>query len=130
MSHQVILPEGWPRPRGYSNGIVAEGKICFVAGMVGWDTAGKFPGPDFHAQLDQALSNVVAVVKTAGGEASQIARLTIYVVDKQHYLADLKRVGAIYRKHLGNHYPAMALVQVVALVEDEALLEIEATAVL
>lgn len=130
MAHQVILPEGWPRPRGYSNGILADGKFLYVAGMVGWDTEGKFPGPNFHAQMDQALANVMAVVKAAGGEASHLTRLTIYVVDKRHYLADLKQVGALYRKHLGVHYPAMALVQVVALVEDEALIEIEATAVL
>lgn len=128
----VIQPEGWAKPRGYSNGVVATGKVLFIGGMVGWDPRSqepKFPA-GFPAQFDQALSNVVEVLKTAGGRPEQLARLTVYVTDKQAYLASLKECGAAWKKHIGKHYPAMALVQVVALVEDQALVEIEATAVL
>lgn len=128
----VIQPEGWAKPRGYSNGVVATGKVLFIGGMVGWDPRSpepKFP-EGFPAQFDQALSNVVEVLKTAGGTPEQLTRLTVYVTDKQAYLASLKECGAAWKKHIGRHYPAMALVQVVALVEDQALVEIEATAVL
>lgn len=128
----VIQPEGWAKPRGYSNGVVATGKVLFIGGMVGWDPRSqepKFPA-GFAAQFDQALSNVVEVLKTAGGTPEQLTRLTVYVTDKQAYLASLKECGAAWKKHIGRHYPAMALVQVVALVEDQALVEIEATAVL
>ena len=128
----VIQPEGWARPRGYSNGIVATGKVLFIGGMVGWDPRSETPSfpSGFPAQFDQALSNVVEVLKAAGGRPEQLARLTVYVTDKQAYLASLKECGAAWKKHIGKHYPAMALVQVVALVEDRALVEIEATAVL
>jgi enamine deaminase RidA (YjgF/YER057c/UK114 family) len=128
----VIQPEGWAPPRGYSNGIVATGKTLFVGGMVGWNPRSATPEfpKGFAAQFDQALANVVKVVKTAGGRPEQLTRLTIYVTDKQAYLASLKECGAAWKKHVGRHYPAMALVQVVALVEDQALVEIEATAVL
>lgn len=128
----VIQPEGWAKPRGYSNGIVATGKMLFIGGMVGWDPRSdtpKFPS-GFPAQFDQALSNVVEVLETAGGTPAQLTRLTVYVTDKQAYLASLKECGAAWKKHIGKHYPAMALVQVVALVEDQALVEIEATAML
>ncbi|MCC6336224.1 MAG: RidA family protein [Myxococcales bacterium] len=127
-----VQPEGWARPRGYSNGIVAEGKVLFIAGQVGWDPRSetpKFPH-GFAAQFDQALSNVVEVLHAAGGRPEQLARLTVYVTDKQAYLGSLKECGAAWRKHVGKHYPAMALVVVAGLVEDGALLEIEATAVL
>lgn len=129
----VIQPDGWAVPRGYSNGIVAQGKVLFVGGQIGWDprsTTPKFPDGGFAAQWDQAVANVIEVVRAAGGQPEHIARLTIYVVDKKEYLASLKELGAIWRKHFGRHYPAMALVQVVALVEDLARVEIEATAVL
>lgn len=129
----VIQPDGWAVPRGYSNGIVAQGKILFVGGQIGWDprsTTAKFPEGGFAAQWDQAVANVIEVVRAAGGQPEHVARLTIYVVDKKEYLASLKELGAIWRKHFGRHYPAMALVQVVALVEDLARVEIEATAVL
>lgn len=128
----VIQPEGWVKPRGYSNGIVATGKVLFTGGMVGWDPRSETPKfPDgFAAQFDQALSNVVEVLKAAGATPAQLTRLTVYVTDKQAYLASLKECGAAWKKHIGRHYPAMALVQVVALVEDQALVEIEATAVL
>jgi enamine deaminase RidA (YjgF/YER057c/UK114 family) len=128
----TIQPEGWAKPRGYSNGIVAEGRVLFIAGQVGWDPRSetpKFPAT-FAAQFEQALANVVAVLKAAGGRPEQLARLTIYVTDKRAYLSSLKECGAAWRKHVGTHYPAMALVQVAGLVEDAALLEIEATAVL
>lgn len=129
---QVIQPEGWARPRGYSNGIVATGKVLFIGGMVGWDPRADTPTfpQGFPAQFEQALANVVEVLKAAGGRPEQLTRLTVYVTDKQAYLASLKDCGAAWKKHVGRHYPAMALVQVVALVEDQALVEIEATAVL
>lgn len=129
----IIHPEGWAIPKGYSNGIVAQGKVIFVGGQIGWDprsATAKFPDGGFAAQFEQALANVVEVVHAAGGKPEHIARLTVYVVDKKEYLASLKELGAIWRRHLGRHYPAMALVQVVALVEDLARVEIEATAVL
>ena len=128
----VIQPEGWARPRGYSNGMVAEGKLLFIGGMVGWDPKSdtpKFP-QGFPAQFEQALANVTEVLRTAGGRPEQLTRLTVYVTDKKAYLASLKECGAAWKKYLGRHYPALALVQVVALVEDEALVELEATAVL
>lgn len=130
--NKTIQPEGWARPKGYANGVVAEGRMVFVAGQVGWDPTSetpKFPST-FAEQFDQALANVVAVVRAGGGEPSQIVRLTIYVTDKTEYLASLKPVGEAWRKHMGKNFPAMALVQVAGLVEDGAKLEIEATAVL
>lgn len=129
---QVIQPEGWAPPKGYSNGIVATGKMLFIAGQVGWNPRSakeEFP-PTFAEQFDQALSNVCEVLKAAGGRPEQLVRLTIYVTDKQTYLASLKACGAAWKRHVGKHYPAMALVQVAGLVEDGALVEIEATAVL
>jgi len=129
---QVIQPDGWAVPRGYSNGIVAQGRTLFVGGQIGWDpksTTPKFP-EGFAAQFDAALGNVLEVVRTAGGRPESVCRLTIYVCDKKEYLGALKELGASWRKHFGRHYPAMALVQVSALVEDLARVEIEATAVL
>jgi enamine deaminase RidA (YjgF/YER057c/UK114 family) len=129
---QIVQPEGWVTPKGYANGVVATGKVLFVGGMVGWNprnAAPEFPAT-FSGQFDQALSNVIEVVNAAGGKPEQIARMTVYVTDKKEYLASLKEIGAAWKKHLGRHYPAMALVQVVALVEDLAKVEIEATAVL
>ena len=128
----AVQPEGWARPRGYSNGMVAEGRMVFVAGQVGWDptsAAPKFP-PTFAAQFGQALSNVLAVMKAAGGGPEHIVRFTVYVTDKREYLIALKEVGEAWRQHMGKHFPTMALVQVAGLVEDEAKVEIEATAVL
>lgn len=128
----AVQPAGWARPKGFSNGMIAEGKMIFVAGQVGWDPTSaepKFP-PSFAAQFGQALSNVLAVVKTAGGAAENIVRLTVYVTDKREYLSALKDIGASWREHMGKHFPAMALVQVAGLVEDHAKVEIEATAVL
>lgn len=129
---QIVQPEGWVTPKGYANGVVATGKVLFVGGMVGWNPRNAVPEfpPTFAGQFDQALSNVMEVVKAAGGTPEQIVRMTVYVTDKKEYLASLKEIGAAWKKHLGRHYPAMALVQVVALVEDLAKVEIEATAVL
>jgi enamine deaminase RidA (YjgF/YER057c/UK114 family) len=132
MPHTFIQPEGWVPPKGYANGVVASGKMIFTGGMVGWDPTmaiATFP-ETFDAQFAQALSNVMAVVKAAGGKAEDIVRMTVYVTDKKEYLASLKGIGAAWKQHLGRHYPAMALVQVAALVEDAAKVEIEATAVL
>ncbi len=128
----VVQPEGWARPKGYSNGMVAEGRMVFVAGQVGWDPTNstpKFPAT-FAPQFAQALGNVMAVVKAAGGGPEHVVRLTVYVTDKREYLMALKEVGEAWRTHMGKHFPTMALVQVAALVEDDAKVEIEATAVL
>lgn len=127
---KTILPEGWPRPKGYANGIVAEGKVLFIAGQIGWNEKEQFESDDFVAQVEQALKNIVAVLHAAGGRPEHIARLTWYVTDKKEYLSRLADVGAAYRRTLGAVFPTMSLVQVVALVEDRAKVEIEATAVL
>jgi len=126
----VIQPEGWPRPQGYSHAVrVPAGRdLVFLAGQVGWDLQGRFPGPDFVAQFEQALANCVALVEAAGGRVEDIVRLTMFCTDKRAYLDRLSEVGTAYRRILGRHYPAMSLVQVTALVEDQALIEIEATA--
>lgn len=128
----VIQPEGWVPPRGYANGIVATGKLLFIGGQIGWNPRTSTPDfpATFEAQFDQALANVCEVLIAAGGKPEQLTRLTVYVTDKREYLSALKACGVAWKKHLGRHYPAMALMQVVALVEDLAKVEIEATAVL
>ena len=126
---QILLPDGWPRPSGYSNGIAAEGRMVFVAGQVGWDENERFQSSDFVGQLRQALSNTKAVLTAAGCGPEHIARMTWFIVDKQDYLSRLGEVGAVYRDILGRSYPAMAVVVVSGLIEDGALLEIETTAV-
>lgn len=125
-----ITPPGWPRPRGYSNGMAARGELLAVAGMIGWDAQERIVSPEFVPQFRQALANVVAVVQAAGGGPEHLLSLTIFVTDKREYLAALADVGQAYREVLGRHYPAMALVQVVALVEDAAKVEIQALAAL
>ena len=127
---QILQPPGWARPRGYSNGIAASGRMVFVSGMIGWDADCVFHTDDFAAQVRQALLNVVAVLAEAGGKPEHIARMTWYVVDKQEYVAAYKEIGAAYREIIGAHYPAMTAVQVAGLVEDRARVEIEVTAVL
>jgi enamine deaminase RidA (YjgF/YER057c/UK114 family) len=129
MAHDVIQPEGWAKAKGYANGIRA-GNQLFVGGQIGWTAEQKFESHDFIGQMEQALRNIVAVVEAAGGTAESIVRLTWYVTDKQEYLARQREVGETYRKVLGRHFPAMTMVVVAGLVEDEALVEIEATAVL
>jgi enamine deaminase RidA (YjgF/YER057c/UK114 family) len=118
------------QPRGYSNGIAATGTVVFVAGQIGWNERGEFVSDDFAEQAAQALRNVAAVVAAAGGKPEHIARMTWYVTDKHEYNAALKAIGAAYREIIGPHYPAMTLVQVAALLEDRAKVEIEATAVI
>ena len=126
---KTILPEGWPRPKGYANGIVAEGKVLFIAGQIGWNEKEQFESDDFVAQTEQALKNIVAVLTAGGARPEHIARMTWYVTTKEEYLGRLAEIGAVYRKVIGAVYPAMSLVQVAGLVEHGAKLEIEATAV-
>ena len=127
---EVIHPPGFPPPRGYSNGILAEGRLLFVAGQVGWNEHAELVSSRFADQFDQALANAIAVVMTAGGKPQAIVRLTIYVIDKEEYIASQREIGERYRARMGRHYPAVTLVEVKALLEPGALVEIEATAVL
>ncbi len=127
---ESLQPPDWPHPHGYANGIVAEGRIVFVAGQIGWNTHGEFETDDFVGQVRQALLNVVAVLAEADAAPDRIARMTWYITDKAEYRASLKEIGRVYREVIGAHYPAMTLVQVAALLEDRAKVEIEATAVL
>lgn len=126
---QVLQPAGWPRPRGYANGILATGPTVFTGGQIGWDANGQFP-PDFVGQVRQTLSNIVEILACAGATPADLVRLTWYVVDMDEYLGALEAIGRAYREVIGPHYPTMALVQVVRLVETQARVEIEATAVL
>ncbi len=127
---RVLHPEGWPRPRGYSNGIAAEGRLVFVAGQIGWDESQVFRSDDLVEQLRQALKNTLAVLAEAGAGPEQVVRMTWYITDKRDYLDRSKEIGAVYRALMGRHYPAMAMVEVSALMEDRAKVEIETTAVL
>jgi enamine deaminase RidA (YjgF/YER057c/UK114 family) len=126
---QVLLPNGWPRPRGYANGVAARGKTIFVAGMIGWDAQCRFQTDDFAGQARQALANVVAVLAEGGAEPEHIARMTWYVTDKREYLAAGAEIGKAYRELIGSYAVAMTAVQVTALMEDRAKVEIEVTAV-
>ena len=130
MPHKIIHPEGWAAAKGYANGVLTEDGLLFVGGQIGWTAAQKFESHDFIGQMEQALQNIAAVVRAAGGDIADITRLTWYVIDKKEYVARQKEVGEVYRKVLGRHFPAMTMVVVNQLIEDEALLEIEATAVL
>lgn len=123
-----LLPEGWPRPKGYANGIAADGRQVFVAGMIGWNEAGEF-AEGFAGQLAQALRNTVAVLAEAGAGPEHIVRMTWYVTDLDAYREDLRDIGAAYRDVMGKNFPAMAVVGVTGLVEPDALVEIESTAV-
>ena len=128
---QILQPPGWARPKGFSNGIaVRGGTTVYIAGQVGWTPEERFEHKTFGGQFRQALMNIVAVLAQAGGRPEHLVRLTWYVIDRQEYLASLREVGAAYREVIGRHYPAMAVVQVTGLVEAEARLEIEATAVI
>jgi enamine deaminase RidA (YjgF/YER057c/UK114 family) len=126
---QVLLPPGWPRPKGYSNGVAASGRMVFIAGMIGWDEHGVFHSDDFADQARQALQNIVAVLKESGGKPEHIVRMTWYVTDKREYLASGRAIGAAFREIIGSYNAAMTAVQVTALIEDRAKVEIEATAV-
>jgi len=127
---QVILPSGWQRPKGYANGVVARGNMLFIAGMIGWDAQERFASDDFAGQARQALQNVAEVLKEAGGKPENIVRMTWYVTDKREYLAASKEVGRAYREIIGAYNAAMTAVEVRALMEDRAKVEIEVTAVL
>ena len=127
---EAINPPGWPRPGGYANGIVAEGRFLAISGQIGWNERNELVGEDFLPQARQALRNVMAVLGAAGGKAEHLVRLTWYVTSTQEYRENLRELGASYREIVGNHYPAMALVQVAALLESGAKVEIEATAIL
>jgi enamine deaminase RidA (YjgF/YER057c/UK114 family) len=127
-SPQVLQPVGWPAPKGYANGMAADGRLVVTGGVIGWDAAGHLP-ESFVAQVRQALGNIAAILAEGGARPEHLVRLTWYVVDMEEYLANLKELGRIYRELFGTHYPAMALVQVVRLVERAARVEIEATAV-
>jgi enamine deaminase RidA (YjgF/YER057c/UK114 family) len=128
MTIQVLQPAGWPRPKGYSNGMAAEGRQVFVAGQVGWDEQQQFP-ETLSEQVRQTLKNIVAVLTEAHARPEHIVRLTWYVTSRDEYYAELAQIGAAYREIIGRHFPAMAVVQVVALMEAKAKVEIEATAV-
>jgi enamine deaminase RidA (YjgF/YER057c/UK114 family) len=125
---RILQPDGWPSPKGYANGVTAEGRFLVTGGVIGWDQQGHL-AKDFVAQVRQTLSNISAILMEGGARPEHLVRLTWYVVDMEEYLANLKTLGRIYREIFGSHYPAMALVQVVRLVEGAARVEIEATAV-
>ncbi|WP_166418619.1 RidA family protein [Cochlodiniinecator piscidefendens] len=128
MAHKVIEPAGWAKAKGYANGVLSKSGTLYVGGQIGWTKDQVFESHDFIGQMEQALSNISDVVLAAGGAITDVTRLTWYVTDKQEYLARQSEVGAVYRKVFGRHFPAMTMVVVAGLVEDEALLEIEATA--
>ena len=127
--HQVLHPAHWRPAKGHSNGISARGRVIYLGGLIGWNADQQFESDDFVDQVAQVLRNIVAVLAEGGAEPAHLVRLTWYVTDKQLYLARLRDLGRTYREIIGAHYPAMAMVQVVALVEDRALVEIEATAI-
>ena len=127
---EILQPPGWPRPRGYSNGVVATGKMVFVAGQVGWDAEEKFPSDDLVAQVRQALANVVAVLAQAGAWPEHIVRMNWYLADRDEYHARLGEIGPVYREIIGKHFPAMTALQVAGFVEPGAKVEIEVTAVI
>ncbi len=127
--HEVLHPRSWKKARGFANGIAAEGRMVFLAGQIGWNAEQQFDSDDFIAQTRQALMNIVLLVQEAGGRPEHITRLTWFVTDKKEYLSRLPELGQAYRDVMGKHFPAMTLIQVAALVEDRAKVEIEATAV-
>ena len=129
MNHEVLLPPGWPRPKGYSNGIAASGRQVYVAGQIGWNARCEFSTDQFSAQVRQALENVVAVLGQAGASPEHVVRLTWFITSRAEYLAEIAEVGAAYREVFGRNFPAMSVVEVTALMESRAKVEIEATAV-
>ncbi|MCE2902577.1 MAG: RidA family protein [Gemmatimonas sp.] len=129
MTARVLQPPDWPRPRGYANGMSARGRLICLAGQIGWDASERLAGDDFVSQARQALRNIVELLACDGAGPEHLVRLTWYVVDRHDYLANAAALGAVYREILGRHYPAMTAVQVVALIEPGAVVEIEATAV-
>lgn len=129
-AHAILLPDGWPRPKGYAHGVMARGTMIFTGGIIGWDAEERFAGPDLASQFDQVLANTVATLAAGGARPEHIVRMTWYVTSRDEYAASLKEIGAAYRRHIGRHYPAMAVVEVAALVEHQARIEIETTAVI
>jgi len=127
--HQTLLPAGWPRPKGYANGVAARGRLVMTGGIVGWDARERFVAPDVGGQFRQVLVNTLAVLAEAGAGPEHVVRMTWYVVDIEEYKRDLPAIGAAYRELMGRNYPAMAVVQVSGLVEPAARIEIETTAV-
>ena len=127
--HRVLQPEGWPRPRGFANGVSASGRMVFVAGQIGWDAQGRFPSASLAGQTRQALVNIRAVLAEDGARPEHIVRMTWYVTSRQEYHEQQQELGRVYREVMGCHYPAMSVVQVVALIESAAKVEIEVTAV-
>jgi enamine deaminase RidA (YjgF/YER057c/UK114 family) len=127
--NRVLLPEGWPRPKGYSNGVEATGRMVFVAGQIGWTPEGVFVETGFAGQFRQTIEHTLAILAEAGAGPEHIVRMTWYVVEKREYLAALREIGAVWRELIGPHYPAMAVVEVKGLIEDAARIEIETTAV-
>ena len=129
MGNRTVLPEGWHRPKGYSNAVIAQGRQIYVAGQVGWDSEERFNSDDIAEQAAQALRNVVAGLEAAGARPEHIVRMTWYVTDKAAYIAGRKEIGQAYREIIGRNFPAMTAVEVTALVEDRAKVEVECTAV-
>jgi enamine deaminase RidA (YjgF/YER057c/UK114 family) len=127
---KILQPAAWPRPKGYSNGVTARGRMVFVAGMIGWDAAGRFPAADLVGQVRQALLNVRAVLDEAGARPEHVVRMTWYVIDKGEYLARAREIGAVFRELIGSFNAAMTAVEVRALMEDQAQVEIEVTAMI
>jgi enamine deaminase RidA (YjgF/YER057c/UK114 family) len=130
MTHQTLQPKDWLAPKGYANGMAAEGRQVFIAGQIGWNAQAQLVSDDFVAQVEQALKNIVAVLAEAGAEPRHLVRLTWYLTDKREYLARQKDIGAAYRRVIGRHFPTMSAVVVAGLIEDGAKVEIEATAVI
>lgn len=128
--HTILQPEGWAKPIGYANGVAARGRQVYVGGQIGWNGQCQFESDDLVDQVRQTLENIMAVLAEAGGRAEHITTMTWYFVDKAEYLANLKGIGQAYREVIGRHFPAMAAVQVVALIEDRAKIEIQAIAVI
>ncbi|MFN3388907.1 MAG: RidA family protein [Allosphingosinicella sp.] len=128
-AHQSLLPPGWPRPKGYSNGIAAQGRLVFTAGMIGWDEQERLVSDGLAGQFEQILKNMLAILAEAGAGPEHVVRMTWYVTDRDEYVAHLPEIGAAYRAYMGRNYPAMAVVEVSDLVEPDAKIEIEAIAV-
>lgn len=126
----IVQPDGWPRPRGYANGILAEGRLLFISGQVAWDEQERFHSDDIVEQVRQALKNTLTMLAAGGAKPEHVARMTWYLTDKREYLARAKEIGAVYRELMGKHYPAMSMVEVSTLMEDRAKVEIESTAVI
>jgi enamine deaminase RidA (YjgF/YER057c/UK114 family) len=128
--HTILQPEGWMKPKGYANGVMARGRTVFIGGQIGWNGQCQFETDDFVGQVRQTLENIVAILKEAGGSPEHITTMTWYFTDRDEYLGNPKALGEAYRAVMGRHFPAMAAVQVVALVEERAKIEIQATAVI